>query len=245
MKKLFLLTLLLFLTACGSNQNETLTIATSSGYPPYEMVDTNGELIGFDIDLANLIGEKLNKDVVFKDMSFDGVIASLSAKQADMAIAGLSPDPKRDALFSDPYYLAEESPFYIVTLNDSGINELNDIKNKVVGVQIGTIQETAVNQLKDQYQLEIDARDAYNVMIQEVLLGRIDFLVMEPLVANQYFEEYPQLTLFELNEPSLEKLAGNSIALPNDSQMLDKVNQIISELKEDGTLDALIKKWFD
>lgn len=244
MKKLFLLTLLLILTACGSNQKETLTIATSSGYPPYEMVDTNGELIGFDIDLANLIGEKLNKDVVFKDMSFDGVIASLSAKQADMAIAGLSPDPKRDALFSDSYYLAEESPFYIVTLNDSGINELNDIKNKVVGVQIGTIQETAVNQLKDQYQLEIDARDAYNVMIQEVLLGRIDFLVMEPLVANQYFEEYPQLTLFELNEPSLEKLAGNAIALPNDSPLLDEVNQIISELKEDGSLDDLIKKWF-
>lgn len=245
MKKILLLTILLFLSACTSNQNETLTVATSSGYPPYEMIDSNGELIGFDIDLANLIGEKLNKDIIFKDMSFDGVIASLSTNQVDMAIAGLSPDPKREALFSDAYYLDQESPFYIVTLNDSGISELSDIESKVVGVQIGTIQETAVNQLKDQYQLEVDARDAYNVMIQEVLLGRIDFLVMEPLVAQQYFEEYPQLTLFELNEPSLEELAGNSIALPKDSELLEDVNQIIQELKEDGTLDALIKKWFD
>lgn len=247
MKKILLL-LILSLTLIGcsnSSTNPKLVISTSSGYAPYEMIDPQGNLIGFDIDLGNLIAEKMGREVEWKDMSFDGVIASLSANQADMAIAGLSPDPKRDALFSHSYYLSQESPFYIVTTEASNIKNTSDLMNKTVGVQIATIQEAAANQLKQEYNLTIDSRDAYHVMVQEVLLNRLDFLIMEPMIAQEYLHEYPELIMFELEEESLEEIAGNSIALPKNSELLEEVNQILDELKADGTLDALIDKWFN
>lgn len=245
MKKLLItLSLLFLLVGCSTNSN-TLTIATSSGYPPYEMVNEQGELIGFDIDLGNALAEKLGKDVKWIDMNFDGVIASLASNKADLAIAGLSPDPQRAALFSNSYYQNDETPFYIVTSKESGISQISDIKDKTVGVQLGTIQESAVNTIKDEYNLSIDSRDAYNVMIQEVLLERIDFLVMEPQVAKEYLNQYPELMMFELNLDALDNLIGNAIALPQDSKDLDTINQAIEELKADGTLEALVNKWFN
>ena len=248
MKKLLLILITSLLVACSSTPSEpVLKIATSSGYPPYEMIDPKtNKLIGFDIDLGELIAKELGMTVEWLDMSFDGVIASLSTNTADIAIAGLSPDPKRDALFSEIYYNNEESPFYIVTKNDSGIQSIDDIKGKTVGVQIATIQESAVNQIKDTYDLTIDARESYHVMVQEVLIGRIDFLVMEPLVATQYLEEFENLEMYELKATELEHLIGNAIALSKDNQeLLDEINTVILKLKDDGTLNELADKWFN
>lgn len=250
MKKILLVLIALLLVACSNSQESdtnVLKIATSSGYPPYEMIDPiNNKLIGFDIDFGELIAQELGMEVDWMDMSFDGVIASLSANTADMAIAGLSPDPSRDALFSDAYYNSAESPFYIVTKNDSGINETKDIYGRKVGVQIATIQESAAKELMDGYELILDTRDAYNVMVQELLIGRIHFLIMEPLVAQEYLDEYEELVMFELEAPELDNLSGNAVAIPkNNEELLKKINTAIQKLKDDGRLDELIDTWFN
>ncbi len=252
MKKTLLavLTLVFILSGCvQQNNTETITILTSSGYPPYEMVDEDGNLIGFDIDFGNALGAQLGVEVKWEDMDFDGIIGSLNSSRGTMAIAAMSPDPERDVDFSVPYYIgAEESPFFILTLASGGVVDSNDLVGKKVGTQIGTIQESLLNKIEAEFGLVTDPKQNVSQLVQEVITGRLDFVIIEGPTAREYVLEFPDLTTFELSHPEvtkyIEEVAGVSVALPRGSEWTEKVNEAIEALIADGTMDALIKKWF-
>lgn len=252
MKKTLLAILILVFILAGcvqQNTPETITILTSSGYPPYEMVDEDGNLIGFDIDFGNALAAKLGVEVKWEDMDFDGIIGSLNSSRGTMAIAAMSPDPERDVDFSVPYYVgAEESPFFILTLAEGGVVDSNGLVGKKVGTQIGTIQETLLNKIETEFSLETDPKQNVSQLVQEVITGRLDFVIIEGPTAREYVLEFPVLTTFELSHPEvtkyIEEVAGVSVALPRGSEWTTKVNDAIAALIEDGTIDALVKKWF-
>ena len=107
---------------------------TNSGYPPYEIRNTNGELEGFDIELTETIAKKLGyKDVKWEDIDFDALIGAVNTGKGDMVAAGLSPNEerKKGAELSDSYYNAsEDTTNYVLTLKDGDIKETKDIKRK-------------------------------------------------------------------------------------------------------------------
>ncbi len=251
MKKIvLLLAVILLVTGCTSTSKDKLVVLTSSGYFPYEMVDTDGTLIGFDIEFGEALAEIMGVEIVWEDMDFDGIIASLNSNRGDMAIAAMSPDPSRNALFSDSYYVGEEeSPFFVLTLKTSGITDSDGIANKTVGVQIGTIQEQMINQLQPDFNFTIDPRTNVTQMVLEVTSGRLDFIVIEGPTAKEYVNQFDTLTTFELTNELIEsyliEVNGVSVALPVGSDLLDEVNAAIATLKENGTLDALVAKWFN
>ncbi|NLC05401.1 MAG: amino acid ABC transporter substrate-binding protein [Erysipelothrix sp.] len=247
MKKILMVFLITLLCVSCSSQgsSDTLVIGTSSGYPPYEIIEPDGSLSGFDIDFGNLLAQELGyENVTWEDGTFDGLIGKLQAGSIDMAIAGLSPDPQRDALFSTPYYYDGENPLYILTTKDSDIETSEDIKGKVAGTQLGTIQESALKTLQEPYNLTIDARSDYGTIVQEILLERIDFLMVEPSVASEFIANYDNLTSFEFISDEIVALNGVSVALPLDSTLEEKVNGAIEKLKADGVIDSLIDKYF-
>jgi len=247
MKKLFILLLLVSsMVACTPKEANVLTILTSSGYPPYEMIDSDGKLIGFDIDLGEALAAEMGYDAVeWVDMDFDGIIASLNSARGDMAIAAMSPDPGRDVLFSINYYNSdEESPFFILTKVGNGIVDESGLTNKIVGVQIGTIQESAINNVSEKYNLTLDPRKDVAQMVQEIIIGRIDFILIESLVAQEFVAQYPALFAFEFKDEDAVAISGNAIALPKNSTLLDAVNAALLKLKENGTINQLIEKWF-
>lgn len=251
MKKLLvLLAIVMMIAGCSNTSTDKLVVLTSSGYYPYEMVDTDGNLIGFDIDFGEALAEIMGVEIVWEDMDFDGIIAALNSNRGDMAIAAMSPDPGRNALFSDSYYVGEEeSPFFVLTLKTSGIVDADSIANKTVGVQIGTIQEQMINQLQEEFSLTIDPRTSVTQMVLEVTSGRLDFVVIEGPTAKEYVNQFDTLTTFELSNDLIEayliEVNGVSVALPVDSELLDQVNAAIATLKENGTLAALVDKWFN
>ena len=248
MKKILitiLLSLILLSGCVAETSSDTLVIGTSSGYPPYEIIEPDGTLSGFDIEFGNLLAKELGyENVTWEDGSFDGLIGKLQAGSIDLAIAGLSPDPEREAIFSDPYYMDGDNPLHILTTDDSGIKVSEDIEGKVAGAQLGTIQESALKTIKDAYNLTIDARSDYGTIVQEVLLGRINFLMVEPAVAQEFKANYDELISFEFVSESIAPLNGVSVAMPLDSDLLEKVNSVIEKLTKDGTLDSLANKYF-
>lgn len=251
MKKLFALALtgLFVLAGCGgSKEAKVLTVLTNSGYAPYEVRMSDGELVGFDIELTEMIAKELGYDEVqWEDIDFDALIGAVNSGKGDMVAAGLSPTPDRaeSVEFSEVYYASgEETANFVLTLKDGDIKKTEDIKGKTVGVQIGTIQESAINDIKDEFELKTDPRKSIGDMVQEIKTKRIDFVVVEKAVADQYLENNPDLAYFQLEAEG--NSAGNSFAFKKgNTELCGKVNEAIAKLKENGEIDKLTKKWFN
>lgn len=254
MKKLLTLAAasLMVLAGCGTNGNDSeaskqLTVLTNSGYAPYEVRNTDGELEGFDIELTEMIAKELGySEVIWEDIDFDALIGSVNTGKGDMVAAGLSPTPERaeGAELSDSYYTSEEDTAnFVLTLKDGDIKQTADIKDKTVGIQIGTIQEAAVNAIKDEYNLKTDARKSYGDMVQEIKNGRLDFVVVEKAIAEEYLKTNPELAYFQLEAEG--NSTGNCFAFAKgNTELRDQVNETIKKLKDNGELDKLIDKWF-
>lgn len=255
MKKLFAVAAasLLILAGCGSsdsksgNEGKTLTVLTNSGYAPYEVRNTDGELEGFDIELTEMIAKELGySEVKWEDIDFDALIGAVNSGKGDMVAAGLSPTPDRaeGAELSDVYYSSEEETAnFVLTLKDGDIKKTEDIKDKKVGIQIGTIQESAVNAIKDEYNLTTDARKSYGDMVQEIKNKRIDFVVVEKAIADKYVETNPELAYFQLDAEG--NSTGNCFAFKKgNTELKDQVNTVIKKLQDNGEIDKLVAKWF-
>lgn len=255
MKKLLVVAAmsLLVLAGCGSNEYKSdfkgkpITVLTNSGYPPYEIRNTNGELEGFDIELTELIAKELGaSEVIWEDIDFDALIGAVNSGKGDMVAAGLSPTPDRakGAELSDVYYSSdEETANFVLTLKDGDIKKTEDIKGKKVGIQIGTIQEAAVNEIKDEYELKTDARKSYGDMVQEIKNKRIDFVVVEKAIADKYIETNPELSYFQLEAEG--NSTGNCFAFKKgNTDLKEDVDKAIKKLQDNGEIDKLVEKWF-
>lgn len=236
----------LVLNGCESSE-ETVTVLTSSGYEPYEMIDTDGNLTGFDIELMEALAEEAGLTIEWKDVDFDGIIASLQSGQAEIAIAGISPTEERkvNVDFSDVYYNTESGlTNFLVFDSSSAITGLDDLTGLVVGAQLGTVQASLLESIKDEYGFTVDLRNTNTQIVEEIKAGRIDVLVVESIISDSILEANDTLAKVGF-ESVLDDTSGNAIAFAKDSEYTAIFNEALDTLKENGTLDDLIEKWFN
>ncbi|PKG24862.1 transporter substrate-binding domain-containing protein [Niallia nealsonii] len=247
---LFISLICLFaLSACSSSSNSSenkdkqLVMGTSGDYPPFEYVDTaNGEeIIGFDADLAKALGGKTGYEITVKDMDFNGLITSLQSGKVDFVMAGMeaTPERKKNADFTEPYFRSDIS---MVVDKKSGIKTVEDIKGKVVGVQVGSIQAEKAKELQKIVDFQLETRDRVPDLVQEINSGRFDGVLMEDVVSKGYLEKNDNLTTISV--PSNET-GGAAIAFQKDSELTSKFNDALKEMKENGEMDKLVAKWFN
>jgi polar amino acid transport system substrate-binding protein len=256
MKKVFskvfiLLVVLGLLVACGTSDKDStstnteknddkkiLKMATSADFPPFESRNPDGEFVGFDIELARMIAKELGYELVIEDMKFDGLVGALQANRVDMAMAGMSKDEKRkkNVDFSAVY---NESSEMFLSKPDAPIEDLDSLTGKVVGVQIGSIQEEGAKKLSEEYDFEVKVIDDAGMMVQELNTGRIDAVYMDKDVALGFIEEQ---NLFGFDDPTTSS-PGMAIAFPKGSELVKDVDEVIEKLEENGELQALKEKW--
>ena len=116
----------------------------------------------------------------------------LKSGQADFVLAGMTPTEKRkkNVDFSDIYYTAQHM---IISKKDSGINTLEDLKGKTVGVQLGSIQEGKAKEINKTIAIKVENRNRIPELIQEIKAGRFDAAIIEDTVAKGYFEKETDL----------------------------------------------------
>jgi arginine/lysine/histidine transporter system substrate-binding protein len=226
----------------GSDDEKVLIMGTSADYPPFEYIDTakGDDIIGFDVDLANALAEKLGYKVQVEDIEFSGLVQALKSGQVDIVLAGMSPteERKKNIDFTDIYYTARHM---IVTKKDSGIEKLEDLKGKTVGVQLGSIQEGKANDIAEEIDIKVENRNRIPEIVQELMTGRFDAAIIEDTVATGYFESNEDLNGFVIED---EEELGSAIALPKDSELTDDFNKALQEMKDSGELEELVLKWF-
>ena len=166
-------------------------------------------------------------------MNFDGLIGALQANRVDMVLAGMSATEERaqNVDFSVENTIVPGEMF--LTTKDEAIGSLEDLQGKIVGVQLGTIQEEGADTLSEEYGFEVKKIDSANVLIQELITGRIDVAYLDKEVATGFMEEH-DITGFD--DPTTAS-PGMAIAVPKGSELKEKVDQVLQQFIEDGTLD--------
>lgn len=244
----FLVALFLFVTVIGSAQaNEKIRIGTEGAYPPFNYVDNEGKVQGFEIDLGNALCKRMKLDCEWVVQDWDGIIPGLLAKKYDAIIASLYiTDERRQKIdFSNKYYL---TPAKFVSRKGAGITiSSSGLKGKIVGLQRATSFERYMNAEHPDVELRLYAtQDEANM---DLVSGRIDLLLADTLALQENFLNNPEGKDFEFIGPALSNPLyfgyGAGVALrKNSGDLVDRFNQAIAALRADGSYETIRKKWF-
>lgn len=233
MKKLLLILLMiLILSGCGRSENE-IVLATEAGFAPYEYYE-NGEIVGVDIDIAKEIAKELGKELIIKDIAFDSIIMEVKTGKSDFAAAGISYTEERAKAvsFSNDYAISKQ---IVVVNNNSDIKKIDDIKNKKIAVQLGSVADTYVTE--NYKKAQIVRQKKYLTTIQDLEDGKVDCVVMDELPALEILTKKSNLDI--LSESVVEDSYGIIVKKGNDD-LLETVNRVIKRMQEDGSLKESI-----
>lgn len=228
--------------------NGKLVVGTAPGYPPFEFtVNKSGksQVVGADIDLAKKIADEIGVELEIKAMDFDALIMALQSSKVDMVITSMTPteERKKSVDFSDVYFEGTNS--IIVNSNFSkDISKEDDLKNIVIGVQRGSVQEIYAKEvLKAQ---KIKSLTAIPDLIADMKNGNIDGIIASTVVAKINANQYDGLKLIDVNLSQANKEeAAIAIKKGDNKSLLDIVNKTIKSLKDSGQYEEILNKNID
>jgi arginine/lysine/histidine transporter system substrate-binding protein len=247
--KLTLLLLTVFVivlfTGCGAKKTTTktalekigvITMGNSPDYPPFETIDDKGNIVGFDVDVANAIAKELGVKLEIKQMGFDTIITAVQSGQVDIGMSGFSitPERKEKVEMSTPYLVGGQ---VIVTTKDSGIKSAADLNGQKVAVGIGSTCEKAAQTIKG---ANVVSLDDFNVGFVMLKSKSVKAVVADITVANNYVAK--DSTYVIVDKPlTYEETAA--ITKKGNTDLIKAINDAISKLEKEGKIKEYKSKW--
>lgn len=238
------------IVGCGVKEIKTtndkkLIVGTSGTYYPFTFA-SGSNLEGFDIDVWREIGKRLNYDIEFKTASFSGLFGMLDTGKVNTISNQITVSEERSEkyLFADPYVYSG-AQIIVDKENSKSINSFEDLKGKKVGVDLGSNYEKLIKDKDVNNEIEIITYQNTDAAFNEVLIGRIDAVVIDKISA-----------VVTINEKGLDlSLAGEPIeeiqnAFPfvknaENEALVNEVNNTLKEMKSDGTFAEISNKWLN
>ncbi|MEX2473782.1 transporter substrate-binding domain-containing protein [Marinobacter sp.] len=224
-------------------QDRNLRIAFDVPYEPFEYKDDNGELTGFEVELADAMCEEMNANCDFVIQAWDGMIPGLLARKFDLIMSSMSITPERAerVLFSEPYYNTPGGWFGPEGF-DTDVTDMEAMEGKTVGVQRGTTMDTYVTQEMGGV-VNIKRYTTAEDMVLDLEGQRLDVV----------FVDYPVGEQTVLSKDGFKEVAeqvklgeGVGVAMrKRDADLAEEVNSALRTLKEDGTYDTIMEKYFE
>lgn len=223
--------------APASEAGGVLIMATNAEFPPYEYHD-GGDIVGIDVEVAEAIAEKLGMTLEVEDIAFDSIIPELESGKADIGVAGMtvSEDRLKNVDFTDTYTTASQ---VIIVKEDSDIAGPDDLAGKYIGVQLGTTGDIYASD----YEEEGSTIERYNKgfeAVQAMQQDKIDAVVIDGEPAKVFVSQNEGIKILDealtVEEYAIAVKKGNT-------ELLDKINGALGELKESGRLQEIIDKY--
>ena len=231
--------------AAFTNQAGKLVMATNAFFPPYEYHDEAPDAImGIDVEIAEAVAKKLGLELVIEDTEFDSIIAGVQMKKYDIGMAGMTvTDERKQAVnFTSTYATGIQS---IIVKEGSEIKDIDTLLSGSykVGVQTGTTGDMYMSFPPEEGGVGEDRVVRYskgNDAVLALSTGKIDAVVIDNEPAKSYVAANPGLVILET------PFAVEDYAMcvnKDNTVLLDKINQALKELTEDGTIPAIIEKY--
>lgn len=248
------LTMVLLLAGCSSTPKESndavakikengkIVIGTATGYYPFEMADKDGQLVGYDIDVAKEIAKNLGVEVEFQNYAFNGLISALQANKVDMVIAGMTINDKRKEAvdFTDPYF--ESGQALLVNKNYPDVKSWEDLDKpgNVIAVSMGTTADQTASKMFKQATVKKFEGSALAGL--ELLNGKAVAVVHETPWVAIYNRQHPEET-YAILEPFTTENLG--IAVPKgNTDLVTYLNGFLKTYKGSPEYKDTYQYWF-
>ncbi|MDF7680616.1 cystine ABC transporter substrate-binding protein [Enterobacteriaceae bacterium ESL0689] len=219
----------------------TLRIGLEGTYPPFSYQGDDGNLTGFEVDFARMLAQRSGVKADLKPTKWDGMLASLDAKRADVIInqVTISEQRKKKYDFSLPYTVSGIQAL-VKKGNEDTIKTVADLKGKKVGVGLGTNYEEWLRQNVEG--VDIRTYDDDPTKYQDLRVGRIDVILVDRLAALDLVKKTGN-TLAVTGEPFSRQESAVALRKGNED-LLKVIDSAILDMRKDGSLKALSEKWF-
>ena len=228
--------------------SHTVRIGTEGAYPPFNYIDDNGELKGFDVDIANALCEAAGFECEFVVQDWDGIIPGLIAEKYDAIIASMSITEKRMEVvdFTDKYY---NTPAKFVANKGMELDfTAEGLAGKVIGVQGSTIHEDFARATFTESEIVTYAtQDEPNA---DLVSGRVDLVLADSVALDEGFIATDAGACCEFvgpdyTDPSFFGVGAGIAVRKGEAELLDALNAALDQILRDGTYKAINDKYFD
>ena len=241
MKK-FILAAMFATAAFNVTAADKINFGSSATYPPFESLDANNQIVGFDIDLAKALCKQMQAECTFTNHAFDSLIPSLKFRKYDAVIScmDITPERSKQVSFTTPYYANSA----VVIAKKGAFKSFEELKGKRIGMENGTTHQ---KYLQDKHpEIKTVSYDSYQNAIIDLKNGRIDGVFGDTAVVNEWLKTNPQLGTVGEHVTDAEYFGtGLGIAVRPDNQaLLTKLNTALAAIKADGTYQKISDQWF-
>ena len=224
-------------------EDGVIVLGLDDSFPPMGFRDSDGNVVGFDIDLAKEVASRMGVELEIKPIDWDAKVLELNNKNIDLIWNGLTITEEREKQinFSKAYLKNRQ---IIITKSESLIDSKEDLKDKVVGLQLGSSSEDALNSQPDIVKSLKDITKYGNntEALMDLEAGRVDAVVVDEIVGRYYIGKKPDIYKVAKDDFGVESY-GIGFRKGED-KLRDEVDRILDEMSEDGTIDEISKKWF-
>ena len=240
-KALIILSLVLVL-ACKNKDEAVLRVGTDPNFPPFEYHEGD-KIVGFSIDMANELGKRIGKKIVFKPMTFNNLLVSLQNGSVDVIISSMTitEERKKSVNFTQGYFVDEVS--LVVKDDEKDIKGLNDLKGKKVGSTLGTTSSYFADGIEGVAE-NLKFKETPDTFLN-LIAGKIDVAIVDKVYAERAVPANKGAKI--LNDPVVrQKSRGDwGIAVnKKNPQLLNDLNKALTEMKKEGLFDKLMDKYF-
>ncbi|SFQ82760.1 polar amino acid transport system substrate-binding protein [Halopseudomonas formosensis] len=221
---------------------DKLRIGTEGAYPPFNEIDNTGKAVGFDLDIAHALCEKMGAECSVVTSDWDGIIPALNTRRFDFLVASMSitEERKRAVDFTDPYYT---NKLQFVAPKNSDFKVDNDyLKGKTIGAQRATIAGQWLEEnLGDVVTIRL--YDTQENAYLDMASGRIDGVLADVFVQYEWLQSDAGAN-FELKGEPVFDDDQIGIAVRKGDPLRERLNKALAEIIEDGTYDEINAKYF-
>lgn len=229
--------------ACGGSKEsdeKVLRVGMEGTYAPYTYHDEDGNLVGYEVDVANAIADKIGYKVEFVETEWDSMFEALDAGNFDVVMnqVTVTDERKEKYDFSTPYIYTK--PVLIVAADNTDINSFEDIAGKKAAEGL----TSNFNQIAQDYGAEIVGQDDFALAMECVLSGEADCAINDELTYGYWQTVKGDTTSTKIVAESDDVTCSAVVMKKGNDELLDLINGALDELLADGTIAEISEKYF-